>query len=338
MKQHSAQHHLLNWFRANKRDLPWRANRDAYRIWISETMLQQTTTTAVIPFFERFLAKFPQLDLLAAAPEGQVMEAWAGLGYYSRARNLHKAARQLHALGGFPRTYQQLLDLPGFGPYTARAVASLAFGQQVGVVDGNVIRVLSRFTGKNWEWWKPAARNEIQFLADTWAAKLPSHEINQGFMELGRTICTPRSPSCPMCPLRFTCQGLKQGRPESWPLAKPKKQKQIWWWQPEVHMRKGKLGLIRNEKLPFLKGQWLLPGQGRASARAPKKFDYRHSITHYDIFVTVRPKALRLKSHAPTHWVPLEEIQQHVPTSLVLKALRLCAPSARARRVRQQTT
>ena len=337
MKQHSAQHHLLNWFRANKRDLPWRANRDPYRIWISETMLQQTTTTAVIPFFERFLELFPTLPALAMAQEGTVIAAWAGLGYYSRARNLHKAAQQLHALGRFPQTYQQLLDLPGFGPYTARAVASLAFGQNVGVVDGNVIRVLSRFTSTPWQWWKPAARNKIQTLADRWVADLPSSDINQGFMELGRTICTPRSPSCPMCPLSTNCLGLRQGSPEELPLTKPKQPKQIWWWQPEVHMRKGRLGLILNDKLPFLKGQWLLPGQGRAAAQPPKKFDYRHSITHYDIFVTVARKIPKLKgsaSLAPTRWVPLEEIQQHVPTSLVLKALRMAAGSAPPRRVR----
>src|SRR4051794_31865300 len=117
---------IVEWFRENKRELPWRFSRDPYRIWISETMLQQTTTTAVIPYFERFVKIFPTLDVLAQAKESKVLESWAGLGYYSRARNLHKAARELHALGRFPQSYRQLLDLPGFGPYTARAVASIA--------------------------------------------------------------------------------------------------------------------------------------------------------------------------------------------------------------------
>src|SRR6185312_12760226 len=159
---------LLEWYRANRRELPWRASRDPYRIWISETMLQQTTTTAVIPFFERFVARFPDLKALAQSTEAEVLEMWSGLGYYSRARNLHKAAQALVARGGFPQTHEELAEFPGFGPYTARSVASLAFDQAVGVVDGNVIRVLSRCEGEDWEWWRPNVRQQIQNRADAW--------------------------------------------------------------------------------------------------------------------------------------------------------------------------
>jgi A/G-specific adenine glycosylase len=324
---------LVEWFRDNKRELPWRANRDPYRIWISETMLQQTTTTAVIPYFERFLKSFPTLSALARAPEAKVLEAWAGLGYYSRARNLHKAANELHQLRRFPQSYKQLLELPGLGPYTARAVSSIAFGEKVGVVDGNVIRVLSRLHAQNWEWWKPAARNEIQTRADAWTLEVPSHDVNQALMELGRTICTPKSPSCLLCPLSADCTAHAKGQMERFPLPKPRRAKEIWWWQPEVHQRSGKVGFVRNTQLPFLKGQWLLPGSGQALKVAPKRFDYRHSITHYDIFVTVNTKASKIK---PTEcrWIAPEEIQQHVPTSLVLKALR-SRDSDDDRRVRQ---
>src|SRR5688572_19286950 len=137
MKLDTAKRQLLEWYAQNKRALPWRENRDPYRIWISETMLQQTTTTAVIPYFERFTRKFPDLKTLAKAPQSEVVEAWAGLGYYSRARNLHKSAQALFAAGGFPRRFRELIELPGFGPYTSRSVASLAFDESVGVVDGN---------------------------------------------------------------------------------------------------------------------------------------------------------------------------------------------------------
>lgn len=328
---------LADWYKGNKRDLPWRADRNPYKIWISETMLQQTTTTAVIPFFERFLAQFPDLAALAGSNEAKVIEAWAGLGYYSRARNLLKAARQLHALKNFPEDYQQLIELPGFGPYTARAVASLAFGQSVGVVDGNVIRVLSRFYAKPWEWWTGKARKEIQTLADQWAAQADSSSVNQGLMELGRTICTPKSPTCLMCPLREGCQGLSRGRFLDWPLAKPRRTREVWHWQPEIAIQGGRLRLVRNDSLPFLKGQWLLPGRGQMQKRPPKKFDYRHSITHHDIFVTIKSGPSKIKT-ATSRWVPLEEIQQHVPTSLVHKALRLAdSQSQRLRRKKEKS-
>lgn len=315
---------LVEWFRVHKRDLPWRANRDPYRVWISETMLQQTTTTAVIPYFERFLSRFPSLESLAEADESQVLEQWAGLGYYSRARNLHKAAKALHQIGQFPTSYKSLIELPGFGPYTARAVASIAFDEPVGVVDGNVIRIFSRFLGEEWEWWKPSVRERIQAQADLWAAEQPSHELNQALMELGRTICTPKSPSCPLCPLRSGCQALKKNLIAKVPRPRPRLPKEIWACQLHVQIRGGRLRLMKNRMLPFLKEQWLLPVQGKKLSAAPKSFHYRHSITKYDIFVTLTRKASILKDHE-YRWVSLREIQQHVPTSFVHKAIALAS-------------
>ncbi len=332
---------LLQWFRANKRELPWRADRDPYRVWLSETMLQQTTTTAVIPYFAKFTAKFPTLKSLAEAKESEVLAAWAGLGYYSRARNLHKAAIALHQRKKFPQTYQELIELPGFGPYTARAVASIAFGQKVGVVDGNVIRVFSRLKGETWEWWKNPIREKIQALADGWTQDQPSHEMNQALMELGRTVCTPRSPSCPLCPLIKQCRANKKNLMQKIPLARPRKAKEIWSWEAEVQMRNGRLCLMKNQALPFLKGQWLLPGTGKKVQAPPARFHYRHSITHFDIFVTLKPNNPMVKENE-YRWVPLREIEQHVPTSLVHKALALATrfdgdtPQLQPRRLRQQ--
>lgn len=315
---------LVEWFRAHKRDLPWRANRDPYRVWISETMLQQTTTTAVIPYFERFLDRFPTLSSLARAEESQVLEQWAGLGYYSRARNLHKAAKALHDLGQFPTSYKALIELPGFGPYTARAVASIAFGELVGVVDGNVIRIFSRLLGEKWEWWKPSVRDQIQNHADRWALVQPSHELNQAMMELGRTVCTPKSPSCPLCPLRARCQALKKNLIWQIPKTRPRAAKEIWSCELQVQIRGGRLRLMKNRILPFLKEQWLLPLEGKKLSAAPKRFHYRHSITKYDIFVTVTHKTSILKDHE-YRWVSLREIQQHVPTSFVHKAIAMAS-------------
>ena len=196
---------LLEWFGHNQRDLPWRKNKDPYSVWLSEVMLQQTTVKAVIPYFNKFIKTFPKVERLAESSIEDIYELWAGLGYYSRARSLHKAAKEIVALGGFPTHHKDLLQLPGLGDYTARAVASIAFGEPVGVVDGNVIRVLSRRWNADWEWWKTGPKKEIQAIADLLAStENPSH-TNQGLMELGSTVCTPKSPTCFLCPWQKRC-------------------------------------------------------------------------------------------------------------------------------------
>jgi A/G-specific adenine glycosylase len=311
---------LLDWYRANRRELPWRANQDPYRIWISETMLQQTTTTAVIPYFEKFVGLFPTLNSLAEAPVEHVLEAWAGLGYYSRARNLHKSAQALNARGGFPRTQKELEELPGFGPYTSRSVASLAFEEPVGVVDGNVIRVLSRVNGEAWLWWKSDIRKKIQALADAWVDGVSSRDMNQALMELGRTVCTPRSPSCLLCPLRDGCIAFRESKQAALPLARPKRDREIWIWEPVLHVERGQVMIGLNEDLPFLRGQWMLPGKGRKVSLKPKRFHYRHSITHHDIFVTIVKGRLKVKT-GQTKLIPLKDLKKNVPVALVQKAV-----------------
>jgi A/G-specific adenine glycosylase len=317
MNLETAKRSLIEWYAHNKRELPWRSSRDPYRIWISETMLQQTTTTAVIPYFERFVGRFPSLKNLAQSPVEDVLEAWSGLGYYSRARNLHKAAQALFAAGGFPRSFEQLIEYPGFGPYTARSVASLAFDEPVGVVDGNVIRVLSRVYGKAWRWWEGRVRSEIQTIADRWVRGVSSYEMNQAIMELGRTICTPKSPSCLLCPLRTQCTAFKKELTAELPLSKPRREREIWIWEPSVQVVKSRVLLELNETIPFARGHWIFPGEARQVKAKPKKFDYKHSITHHDIYVTLKSKTRSRKGT----WVALKEIRRHAQTSLVDKAL-----------------
>ncbi len=314
---------LLSWFLNNQRPLPWRENRDPYRIWISETMLQQTTTAAVIPYFHRFLEKFPNLKSLAFATEKEVRSAWAGLGYYSRASNLWRAAQEIHQLGEFPQSHKELMKYPGFGPYTSRAVASLAFGESVGVLDGNVIRVLCRFYDLSIPWWKTIERNRLQNLSDQWAAGVDPRDLNQALMELGATICTPKSPSCAMCPLRLGCQGLKSGQHLKRPLARPRKAKEIWLWRVCLNAKNDRIALTQSHALPVLKGHLLPPGQAVKLKKKPKRYKFVHTITHHEIYVDVTTSLTSLKKMStPVKWIPVSEISQHSPTSLIKKVVR----------------
>jgi A/G-specific adenine glycosylase len=311
---------LLNWFLENQRPLPWRKNRNPYRIWISETMLQQTTTEAVKPYYEKFLTRFPSVHDLAKAPIEDVLEYWAGLGYYSRARNLHKAAQVLSA-NGFSRTYTKLIELPGFGPYTSRAVSSIAFGEKVGVLDGNVIRVLSRKHNQALEWWRPANRRILQELADAVIGEGPSHQLNQALMELGATICLPRNPKCMLCPWMKTCEARKADTIEALPLKKKQRDSEIWVWKPHIHLKKNKILLVQNNYAPFLKNEWILPGLVIKKSAAPTSFHFRHSITHHDIFVQLQKKPVQYKSTAEK-WVDIKQVAKISPFSLMTKALK----------------
>ncbi|MCS7055542.1 MAG: A/G-specific adenine glycosylase [Thermoflexales bacterium] len=211
---------LLHWFDRNKRDLPWRREpRDPYHVWLSEVMLQQTQVTTVIPYFERWLRRFPTLEALAAAPLDEVLKLWEGLGYYARARNLHATAQIIardHG-GRLPETVEALMALPGIGRYTAGAIASLAFGARVPALDGNVRRVLSRVFGL-----RRPTQAELWALAESLLPHRRAGAFNEALMELGATVCAPRAPQCPTCPLRAMCRAYSEGNPEAYP-AKPAK-------------------------------------------------------------------------------------------------------------------
>lgn len=310
---------LLAWYRIHRRELPWRVSRDPYRIWISEVMLQQTTVAAVIPYYERFLKRFPDLQSLAEADEPDVLHQWAGLGYYSRARNLHKAAKALAAKKEFPRTAEELLELPGFGPYTSRAVASIAFGDSVGVLDGNVIRVLSRLTGMKEPWWQREGRERLQNLSDQLALKGNPDEINQALMELGATVCTPSSPACLLCPWNKTCVARAEGLTQVLPLKRPRRETEIWVWRPQVSLQKGRVALIQNTAGPVLKGQWLFPGEFRREKKKPKRFDARHGITHHDIYIIIDRQARTASKEL--RWTPVRDLAKINPSRILQKVL-----------------
>lgn len=323
---------LLNWYHANRRDLPWRKNRDPYRIWISETMLQQTTTTAVLGYFEKFLVKFDTVEKLAGARLSEIYKMWAGLGYYSRARNLHKAAKLITQNGEFPKTYSELLAYPGFGPYTARAVSSLAFSEPVGVLDGNVIRVLCRKKNLSVEWWRPKIRTELQSIVDKFIKSEKSENLNQALMELGSQICTPKNPHCKMCPWLNSCKAFKMKTVATRPLKKVRRKNEIWIWTPEIHSSDNQVYLKLNDYAPFLRGAWILPGKVKKLKTRPARYDFRHSITHHDIFVQLSHKPVNIKSRAlnlnskpnrkdSEKWVKLSQLQKFTPSSLIKKAI-----------------
>ena len=216
---------LLQWFKNNGRSLPWRETKDAYAIWLSEVILQQTRIVQGMSYWERFMAKWPTVNDLAAATEDEVLKAWQGLGYYSRARNLHTAAQQVMELGGFPQTFKELKTLKGVGDYTAAAIASIAFGEPVAVVDGNVYRVLSRYFGIDTPIDSTEGKKEFQALAQSLLPINEPADYNEAIMDFGATQCTPNSPHCSTCPLCETCVAFHEQRINELPV-KSKKVKQ----------------------------------------------------------------------------------------------------------------
>ncbi len=208
------QDQLLQWYAQNQRPLPWRASRDPYRIWLSEVLLQQTQVATGLPYYLRFLERFPSIQDLAVAPQADVLKAWEGCGYYARARNFQRAAQQV-AEHGFPKSYTDWLELPGVGPYTAAAVASIAYNLPHAVVDGNVRRVLGRLLAQ-----KNPSSAELQTWADTLLERSQPGAWNQAVMELGAVVCTPKNPRCSACPVQQNCLAFKTGQPQDFPAAK----------------------------------------------------------------------------------------------------------------------
>jgi A/G-specific adenine glycosylase len=216
---------LLRWFRIHRRPLPWRASRDPYKVWVSEVMLQQTQIATVIPFYERFLDAFATVDTLARAPLERVLRLWSGLGYYRRARQLHAAAKiiveQFH--GRFPAGPGQARELPGVGDYTAAAVLSIAYGVPLAALDGNVARVVARLSGLAGSLAQREFRGAVKGRLDRLLSRRRPGDFNQALMELGQTVCVPRAPRCPCCPLRAGCRASTSGRPEAFPSTRPRR-------------------------------------------------------------------------------------------------------------------
>ncbi|MBI4873824.1 MAG: A/G-specific adenine glycosylase [Acidobacteria bacterium] len=307
---------LLAWFDRSKRDLPWRNTRDPYRIWVSEVMLQQTRVAAVIPYYQRFLERFPDVQALAEAPEAELLALWSGLGYYSRARNLRKAARAIAARGEFPSDYDAIRALPGVGDYTAAAVASIAFGLPHAVADGNVRRVLARLT---------RGEGDVRALAEELLDRRRPGDFNQALMELGATVCLPRGPKCGQCPLGDICRARAAGEAERYP-RKARRAETVRVDQRLLLIRRGDRLLLRlrTEDSRQLAGFWELPEASDlpAASQNQQRGSFRHAIVHYDYRVTVWEAAMARKPKG-FRWISPRELAGLPLTTATRKALLL---------------
>jgi len=258
----SWQPHLLKWYGRNKRDLPWRRTKDPYAIWVSEIMLQQTTVEAVIPYYERFLKRFPSVEALAKGPEEDVLTLWSGLGYYSRARNLFKAADLLKR-GNFPSDVEGLIKLPGIGRYTAGAISSIAFGKKAPIVDGNVIRVLARLYAIEDDPKSSAGQKIFWKKADEILPDDSLGDFNQALMELGAMVCSPEKPACLLCPVEAFCKARVSNRVADFPRPKKKTEYRDVRMVAAVIKRDEEVLLVQRPGKGLLKGMWELPmGEG----------------------------------------------------------------------------
>lgn len=253
---------LLAWYGRNKRDLPWRRTSDPYKIWVSEVMLQQTRVETVIPYWERFIERFPTVEALAAASEEEVLKLWEGLGYYSRARNLQNAVREVHEKygGRIPDTPEKISSLPGVGPYTSGAVLSIAYNVPVPAVDGNVFRVLSRVFLIEDDVSKPAARKKFEALAEFLIPPGEAASFNQSLMELGATLCIPKSPRCSGCPLQDLCGAYREGAQEELPVKGKKKPPRPVDMVAGIVRHGDKVLIARRPPEGLLAGMWEFPG------------------------------------------------------------------------------
>ena len=330
--------HLLNWYKINARVLPWRGHPDPYAVWVSEIMLQQTRVETVIPYFLKWMRQFPDIPSLARAPEQEVLRAWEGLGYYSRARNLRKAARVVLEKfdGSLPQEHTQLLGLPGIGAYTAAAIASIAFGQDQAVLDGNVKRVLARVQNFAKPVNTPAAEKELRVRA---AALLPTGQagiFNQAMMDLGATICLPRNPLCTGCPVANLCQARQHNLQSHLPVITEKAPIPHYIVTAAVISRGDTVLLAKRPSDGLLGGLWEYPGgkvegdetheqalqrelqeELGVSIRVGEHVgDYRHAYTHFR--VTLHAYHARIESGTPAaleaseiRWVGLSDLEQY---------------------------
>ena len=331
---------LLPWYDRHARALPWRAPPgsplpDPYRVWLSEVMLQQTTVAAVKPFFERFTSRWPNVTALAAAPEEEVMAAWAGLGYYSRARNLVKAAKAVADAGAFPNTEAELRKLPGLGAYTAAAIAAIAFGRRAVVVDANVERVLARLFAIDAP--LPGGRKAIWAAADSITPEHRAGDFAQALMDLGSTICTPRAPKCLLCPVAEDCMGRRTGEPERFPVkpakrAVPERMGQAYWIE-----REGGVWLITRPPGGLFGGMRALPDDGWSARRdgsgePPLPGEWavrgtvRHSLTHAKLTLTVLSITSDASPPGAGEWWPLKHFEAAGLPTLFAKAAQLARP------------
>ena len=295
---------LLEWFAQNARELPWRSEQTPYRTWVSEIMLQQTQVATVIPYFEKWMARFPDIGSLANTSEQEILSVWEGLGYYSRARNLHRAASILkNEMGGkLPETPKELMQLPGIGPYTAAAIASIAFGVDVAAVDGNIRRVLARLFDVR----EPARSREGEKIIGAIAKKnLPQEQAssyNQALMDLGALICTPKDPDCEGCPIAEYCQAKALGVQNERPVKLPRKKPPHLTVTAAVIQRDGNVLLAQRPPHGLLGGMWEFPGGTLEEGDADLEACLKREIME-ELGVTIQVgRSFGVYNHAYTHF------------------------------------
>jgi len=329
---------LLAWYGEHARILPWRVppgggRADPYRVWLSEVMLQQTTVAAVVPYFAKFTERWPDVVALASAEEAEVMAAWAGLGYYSRARNLVACAGKVAELGGFPESEEDLRRLPGLGAYTAAAVAAIAFGRHAVVVDANVERVVARLFAL--EEPLPGVRKAIREYAGTITPQERAGDFAQAMMDLGATLCTVREPKCRLCPLAGECAGKAAGDPARLPVKPPKKarpeRKGTAWWIE----RNGQVWLVRRPGKGMLGGMRALPddgwhagGDGSGEAPLPGQWEaagaVTHMFSHFGLTLSLRTyRGVGLPALEGGEWWPIDRLDEAGLPTVFVKAARL---------------
>jgi A/G-specific adenine glycosylase len=343
---------LLAWYDRHRRELPWRARpdepRDPYRVWLSEIMLQQTTVPAVAPYFLRFTARWPDVRALAAAPHEEVLKLWAGLGYYARARNLHACAISVvkHHGGRFPSTEAELAALPGIGPYTAAAIAAIAFDIPAAAVDGNVERVVTRLFALEDE--LPAAKAKVRGLAATLLPPARAGDFAQALMDLGATICTPRRPACALCPWLSACAARRRGDPETFPRKRPKRTGELRRGAAFVIVRADGCVLLRRRPPGGLLGamsevpttEWTHQlDQRTALADAPRLVSgplawqrvpgtVTHVFTHFPLELVVYRARTPARARAPagSRWVAAEALAGEALPNVMRKVLAHALP------------
>lgn len=314
---------LAQWFRSSRRDLPWRRTRDPWRILVSEVMLQQTRVAVVAPFYERFLERYPDAAALAAAPEAELLAQWSGLGYYTRARNLQRAAQTITALGRFPGNYDEIRALPGVGDYTAAAVASIAFSLPYAVLDGNVIRVLARAFAETGDVQSQSVRVRLKEEAQRLLDPRRPGDFNQALMELGATLCLPRNPQCLLCPWREQCAARAAGLEHELP-RKSRKREPLRQQLTLCLVEKDGALLFRQREAHSsrLAGFWDLPeARDLPHAELGQPLGvFRHSITRHDYTVEVR-SACVLRAPRGFKWLTPRELETLPLSTMARKAL-----------------
>ncbi|WP_018395679.1 A/G-specific adenine glycosylase [Bacillus sp. 37MA] len=298
------QQDLVNWYEAEKRDLPWRHERDPYKIWVSEIMLQQTRVDTVIPYFNRFMEQFPTIDALAGADEEDVMKAWEGLGYYSRVRNLQSAVKEVaESYGGIvPEKKEDFLSLKGVGPYTGGAVLSIAYGLPEPAVDGNVMRVISRLLTIWDDIAKPSTRKIFERAVEELMYKENPSSFNQALMELGAIICTPTSPSCLLCPVQNHCQAFEEGVQRELPVkTKKKSDKKVHMGAVVLTTNDGRILIEKRPESGLLANLWQFPNMELPAGTNPRRILESFIETEYGVKAKVNTEKATEITHVFSH-------------------------------------